>query len=620
MRREHIWAAYQRSEYSPSALILRALRLTTRSERTPALPRGLFNWITAFWKIPDSHALRHQTLDGYLFLRFLRVCTTICFVGLCMTWPILFPLNITGGGSSKELDKLSMSNVDSSSPSGRNRLYGHVLVGWLFYGFVLYMVFRECIFYINLRQAYLLAPQHARRISPRTVLFTCVPGTYLDEQRLRAIFANSAKRIWVTRDTEKLDELVEERTKAAMRLEKAEVTLLKLCNQERIKAIKKGAAADKAPPPPPAQDGGSGNLAARWIPDKKRPSHRLGPLGLLGKKVDTIEWCRAELQRLTPLIETAQGNYRALEPKAIPAVFIEFHTQSDAQAAFQILAHHQPLHMIPKHIGIRPGEIIWKNLRLPWWQRVVRRYAVVAFIVVMIVFWAVPVAFVSSISQVSYLTAKFSWLSWINDIPKVVLGFITGLLPPVALAVLMSLVPVVMRLCGKVSGEPTVSRVELFTQNAYFAFQVVQVFLVTTIASGAATAYGQLSQLQDIGSNPTKVFDILASSLPKASNFYINFFIIQGLTIAVGVIAQVAGFVIFYLMYKFLAKTPRAMFMKWTTLSAISWGSVMPIYTNIAVISEFYFYFTLFRFLPSQLPGDGLLTLRQASRMLSLPL
>jgi hypothetical protein len=33
------------------------------------------------------------------------------------------------------------------------------------------------------------------------------------------------------------------------------------------------------------------------------------------------------------------------------------------------------------------------------------------------------------------------WLSFINKLPKAVLGLITGLLPAVALAVLMSLVP-----------------------------------------------------------------------------------------------------------------------------------------------------------------------------------
>lgn len=109
---------------------------------------------------------------------------------------------------------------------------------------------------------------------------------------------------------------------------------------------------------------------------------------------------------------------------------------------------------------------------------------------------------------------------------------------------------------------------------------MVQVFLIMTLtSSAAATAY-------TIAHNPGSVTSLLASNLPKSSNFYIAYFIVQGLTIASGVISQVVGFVIFNLMYKFLAGTPRAMYNKWTNLSAISWGSTMPVYTNITVIGK----------------------------------
>lgn len=33
-------------------------------------------------------------------------------------------------------------------------------------------------------------------------------------------------------------------------------------------------------------------LLAELVPHEKRPKHRTGALGVLGKKVDTIEWCR----------------------------------------------------------------------------------------------------------------------------------------------------------------------------------------------------------------------------------------------------------------------------------------------------------------------------------------
>jgi uncharacterized membrane protein len=55
------------------------------------------------------------------------------------------------------------------------------------------------------------------------------------------------------------------------------------------------------------------------------------------------------------------------------------------------------------------------------------------------------VAFVGVVSQINYLTEQFPWLGWINDIPSVILGVVTGLLPVVMLAILMALVPIVCR-------------------------------------------------------------------------------------------------------------------------------------------------------------------------------
>jgi len=37
-----------------------------------------------------------------------------------MTWPVLFPINATGGGISEGLDTLSMSNIGESN-SQKNR-------------------------------------------------------------------------------------------------------------------------------------------------------------------------------------------------------------------------------------------------------------------------------------------------------------------------------------------------------------------------------------------------------------------------------------------------------------------------------------------------------------------
>ncbi|PHH87068.1 hypothetical protein CDD83_9342 [Cordyceps sp. RAO-2017] len=284
-----------------------------------------------------------------------------------------------------------------------------------------------------------------------------------------------------------------------------------------------------------AADAETANIAARYVPDKKRPSHRLGPLGLVGKKVDTIEWCRSELQRLVPETDRAQAEWRAGNFEKVHAVFVEFHTQADAQAAYQVLTHHRALHMCPKVVGVRPEEVVWKSLSIPWWQVVVRRYAVYAFIAALIIFWAIPVAVVTLITQVSVLK-NLPGLGWIGSIPQSILGVVSGLLPAVAMSILMSLVPVVMRWCAKLAGAPTLSQAELFTQNAYFAFQLIQVFLVQTVLGSGVSAL-----LNIIIQPPTSIFSILGQKLPTSANFYISYFIVQGLTIATGVLTQVVG-------------------------------------------------------------------------------
>ena len=265
------------------------------------------------------------------------------------------------------------------------------------------MVARENIFYINLRQAYLLSPLYASRMSSRTVLFTTVPQEYLNEAKIRRMFGRKVKNLWIATDNEKMADLVEERDKVAMKLEAAETKLVKLANTAHLKSMKKGGSNREEEHLGMTNDidGESGSAAARYIKPKQRPTHRLKPI--IGKKVDTINWCRSELERLIPKVDAMQATHRAGEGKLVGSVFIEFYTQSEAQAAYQMLAHHQALQMSPRFIGLNPNEIIWKNLRIKWWERIVRNIATITFVAVLIVFWAIPVAVVGSISNVTAL-------------------------------------------------------------------------------------------------------------------------------------------------------------------------------------------------------------------------
>ncbi|EGO58484.1 hypothetical protein NEUTE1DRAFT_82913 [Neurospora tetrasperma FGSC 2508] len=623
------------------------------------LPNGWIDWVKPFWKIDDDYILNNCSLDGYLFLRFLKILSVICFAGLAISWPILLPINATGGNLQRQLDKLTMGNIKLPS-----KYYAHVVVAWLFFGFVLFMVCRECIYYINLRQAYLLSPNMSNRLSARTVLFTCIPKPYLDEAKLRKLFGDSVKNIWIPKNTNYLRGLVEDRDDVAERLEKAEIELIKKANTVRMKNIREGKGAPpfagepatddpqssktssfslhqsnesaqdgdlekgtkpnpvrirerrtEAPPIPvdetetpglPGEDPGApkksqaddlgpeyqhpygypaslpdvrGSVAALFVRANDRPHHR--PLHNFGRRVDTIRWTRARLKVLNRDIWKLRRKFRAGDGHPLSSAFVEFDSQASAEAAYQILSHHQPMHMSPRYIGVRPEQVIWSSLRIRWWEQIMRQFLMLALVVVAIIFWSIPSAAVGIISNIDFLSEKVPFLFWIPLLPKVILGVIKGLLPAVALSMLMAIVPAGLRVCARVAGCPSHALVELYCQSAYFAFQVIQVFLVTTITSAASAA------IIDVIKQPMSAPNLLAQNLPKASNFYLSYILVQCLGAGAGKLANMSDLLRHYVATSFMVD-PRKAYHRWRKLTPIHWGAVYPRFTNMGVIALAY--------------------------------
>jgi hypothetical protein len=102
------------------------------------------------------------------------------------------------------------------------------------------------------------------------------------------------------------------------------------------------------------------------------------------------------------------------------------------------------------------------------------------------------------------------------------------------------------------------------------AFQVVQVFLVTTLASGVAAV------VTSIINEPRSALTLLAENLPKSSNFYISYFILQGLGIAAGDLLNIGALVMLTIVGKILHKSPRKMFKRYITLSGLGWDHCIP--------------------------------------------
>lgn len=294
----------------------------------------------------------------------------------------------------------------------------------------MFFIAREAVYYLNVRQAYLLLPGIAARLSSRTVLFTNVPTEYINEVRLREVF-QSINHVWLPTDTKALDELVEDRDKTALKLEGAEVKLSKTANDKRLKAEKKEKKSGK-------------KVSGDFLDQKDRPTHKLGKFGLYGKKVDTVDWCRTHIAEDDTKITNERETHLSGKAKFNSAVFIEFANVQAAQAAYHKTHVKAPKGFIPRASGSTPQEIIWKNLNMGNSQRLIRTLIASAIIFAMIWFWVPITVFIGLVSNLKFLEQKAPFLDFLNKLGPVS-GIITNLLPSVALIVALMLVPIIMR-------------------------------------------------------------------------------------------------------------------------------------------------------------------------------
>ncbi|KAI4276994.1 MAG: hypothetical protein LQ337_002102 [Flavoplaca oasis] len=331
-----------------------------------------------------------------------------------------------------------------------------------------------------------------------------------------------------------------------------------------------------------------GPLWKDYLKEKDRDTMRLPIFGwqwmpalpFVGAKVDTIDYCRKEVARLNVEIEQDQK-----EPEKFPlmnSAFIQFNHQVAAHMACQSISHHTPQQMTPRIVEISPDDVIWDNMSIKWWEKYVRTAGVVLMTTALIFGWAAPVAFTGILGNINSISQSVTWLNWIQGLPKSVLGIISGVLPQALLALILALLPITLRFLANIQGNHTGMAVELSVQNYYFTFLFVQVFLVVSISTGITNVITQLSQ------SPTNVTSILAGNLPKSTNYFFSYMLLQALTVSAGALVQLGGLFKWFILAPIMDSTGRQKWKRQTDLTNVQWGTFFPVYTNLAAIGLIY--------------------------------
>ncbi|KIP07764.1 hypothetical protein PHLGIDRAFT_70481 [Phlebiopsis gigantea 11061_1 CR5-6] len=578
-------------------------------KRAVGLPSGWWQWLIAILAIPTGDVLEKNGMDAYMFLRFLRLLIILFGSITVLTWAVLLPVDTAGlgdGNLSDHLSRLSWGNIPATATS---RYAAHIVVVYLSTFWTLYLIRREMAHYTLKRHEFLTAPSHATRAQARTVLITNVPTALCDEHALRrwaSFVPGGVQNVWVYRDTRTLNGDYNAREEACAQLEKATAQLIRSVVRAKRKADRaeerQRRKAGLPPLPEPAeaypmqerpQEGAdtkescedpAERLLELYAPPKKWPRHRMGFMGLYGRKVDTIPWCKDEIARLNVSIEEKRAAlaHADKKPRPLGSAFVQCNLQMGAHVLAQCISYHEPLMMADKWLDVAPKDVIWDNIDDGAYETRIRYVTSWLGSFALIVLWFAPVAAVGTLSNVSTLCEKVSWLCWIRDAPTPIPGIIQGILPPVALAVLFAVLPWLLRGLAWYENIPRWSLLSISVYKRYFLFLVIHGFLVVTLSSGLASTAAQIVE------NPTQAVSYLASQLPNASIFFLTWTLTQGLSGAGSALLQVGTILLYFSKKWFLGRTPRQAYEVTFMMPQADFGLVLPRISLLATIGLAY--------------------------------
>lgn len=487
--------------------------------------RNPFAWIKEALSSSEQDVINMSGIDTAVYFVFLSTVLGILVLSGIVLLPVLLPIaatddgvkknehtsNTTSNGTFSDLDKLSMANIEVKSP----RLWAFLVATYWVSVVTYFLTFKAYQHVSALRATALMSNE----VKPEqfAVLVRDLPNATSGQTRkqqvdtyFKSIYPETFYRSMVVTNNKEVDKIWGE----------LEGYKKKLARAEAIYALSQG--------------NGQGT----------RPTNRTGFLGLCGKKVDSIEYYNEKIKELTQKLEAEQKV--TLREKQQGSALVFFTSRVTAALAAQSL-HAQMVDNWTVTEAPEPRQLIWSNLTIKFYNRIIRQYVVYIVVFLTIVFYMIPITFISAVTTLKNLRKLLPFLKPIVDIAalKTVLE---AYLPQLALIIFLALLPKFLLFLSKTEGIPSGSHVIRAASGKYFYFIVFNVFIGVTIGG---TLFASIKTIEE---KPNSVFDMLAKSLPGNATFFLTFvalkfFVGYGLELS-----RIVPLIIYHLKRKYLCK------------------------------------------------------------------
>ncbi|KAK9022751.1 hypothetical protein V6N11_002994 [Hibiscus sabdariffa] len=486
--------------------------------------RNPIAWIREAVSSTEQDVINMSGVDTAVYFVFLSTVLGILFLSGIVLLPVLLPIaatddgvkknvhSTTSNGSFSELDKLSMANIQEKSP----RLWAF-LIATYWVSVVTYFLTWKAYKHVSALRATAL---RSDEVKPEqfAVLVRDFPDVTPGQTRkqqvdtyFKSIYPETFYRSMVVTDNKEVNKIWEELEGFRKKLVRAEA----IYEESKIK--------------------GQGT----------RPTHKTGFLGLSGEKVDSIEYYNDKIKELTQKLEAEQK--LTLREKQQGSALVFFTSRVTAASAAQSL-HAQMADNWTVTEAPETRQLIWSNLTIKFYERTIRQYAVYVVVFLTVVFYMIPITFVSAFTTLENLRKLLPFLKPVVEIDalKTVLE---AYLPQLALIIFLALLPKLLLFLSKTEGIPSGSHVIRAAAGKYFYFVVFNVFLGVTIGGTLFTA------IKTIEKKPNSILEILAKSLPGNATFFITFVALQ-FFVGYGLeLSRIVPLIIYHVKRKYLCKT-----------------------------------------------------------------
>lgn len=440
----------------------------------PPLGLGRLAWL---WPsiFSSSRVVRETAgVDAYMFIRLFEFGISIFAVFTLVAVVVLIPINTQGGMGLLELDKLSMSNI---VPASHDFLY-ITIAAYAFSAFTLYLLHRLYKEYVHLRVDYLLR-SHQQGLQ-MSVMVQDIPAA--EEGHLATLFEG----------------LYPGDITASVELRQVAQLEGLLGQRERLVAL--------------LEDCIEGFQATRMLPVRacvKHPPFCLDKVNMISHSMRQLEHCNRKVAHLLG--------------RKLPCLSVGFVTFNSARsfafgASMEVNSH--PLQYTLSS-ACHPRDLFPPNLHLTTSERALRRLGVSSLVLVVILFWVVPVTVISSFVSIESLQ---HWLP-VSALQYVRFRtFLESFIPSVLLSTFISIMPTILWYLSAFAGHESQSKLQQAVLKYYFIFVLFNCFFVLTISGSI------LGVLENIMQHPGHVLSLLGSSLPQVSMFFMSFTLFQALS------------------------------------------------------------------------------------------